>query len=185
MGRSLWPCWPTVDRPAPAESQPDPLSPRAHVQVQDLWHRYSPSDGWTLQAIDLQLQQGELVGLLGPSGCGKTTLLRLIAGFERPTLGSLSIHGREVAGPRRWLEPERRGVGMVFQDYALFPHLNAWANACFGLRRGASSERAAWLLGLLGLQGLEQRYPHELGWAAAAPSPGARPGSWTCGGAAR
>ena len=73
------------------------------MQVQDLWHRYSPSDGWTLQAIDLQLQQGELVGLLGPSGCGKTTLLRLIAGFERPTLGSLSIHGREVAGPRRWL----------------------------------------------------------------------------------
>ena len=132
------------------------------MQVQDLWHRYSPSDGWTLQAIDLQLQQGELVGLLGPSGCGKTTLLRLIAGFERPTLGSLSIHGREVAGPRRWLEPERRGVGMVFQDYALFPHLNAWANACFGLRRGASSERAAWLLGLLGLHGLEQRYPHEL-----------------------
>lgn len=132
------------------------------MHVQDLWHRYTPTDTWTLQAIELQLQQGELVGLLGPSGCGKTTLLRLIAGFERPSRGSLSIDGREVAGPRRWLDPERRGVGMVFQDYALFPHLDTWANACFGLRRGTGTERAAWLLELLGLQGLEQRYPHEL-----------------------
>ncbi len=133
--------------------------------MRDLWHRYgSVASGadWTLSAIDFQLRPGELVGLLGPSGCGKSTLLRLIAGFERPERGSVWIEGREVAGPHRWLEPERRGVGMVFQDYALFPHLDAWRNTCFGLRPHQDRSRAAWLLELLGLKGLEQRYPHEL-----------------------
>ena len=135
-----------------------------HVRLHDLWHRY-PGMGErqaTLCGIDLSLRRGELVGLLGPSGCGKTTLLRLIAGFERPWRGSVTIDGREVAGPRRWLPPERRGVGMVLQDYALFPHLDAWANACFGLRRGQDTSRAERLLELLGLAQLRRRYPHEL-----------------------
>ena len=130
------------------------------LEVQELWHRYG-SSSWTLQNIDFSLESGQLLGLLGPSGCGKTTLLRLIAGFERPSQGSISIAGREVASTRRWLAPERRQVGMLFQDYALFPHLTAWQNACFGLKPGADRSRARWLLDLLGLQGLEQRYPHE------------------------
>ncbi|MCP9774835.1 ABC transporter ATP-binding protein [Cyanobium sp. HWJ4-Hawea] len=140
-----------------------PLPPQ--VELDGLWHRYSgpaSSGDWTLRDIHFQLRPGELVGLLGPSGCGKTTLLRLIAGFEKPDRGVVRIGGQEVAGPHRWLPPERRGVGMVFQDYALFPHLDAWRNACFGLRRGQDSSRAAWLLELLGLKGLERRYPHEL-----------------------
>jgi iron(III) transport system ATP-binding protein len=112
--------------------------------------------------VDLCLAPGELLGLLGPSGCGKTTLLRLIAGFEQPQRGRLWIDGREVAGPGRFLPPERRGVGMVFQDYALFPHLDAVANARFGLRRGEHPDRVSWLFALLGLEGLERRYPHEL-----------------------
>ena len=133
------------------------------VEVRGLWHRYrSANADWTLQGIDLALQPGELVGLLGPSGCGKTTLLRLIAGFEVPSLGEVRMHGQPVATAQRWLPPERRGVGMVFQDYALFPHLTAWENTCFGLRRGQDTSRAAWLLELLGLERLTQRYPHEL-----------------------
>ncbi|MEY3544614.1 MAG: hypothetical protein RLZZ106_2016 [Cyanobacteriota bacterium] len=140
-----------------------PLRPQ--VELDGLWHRYrgaASTGDWTLRDIHFQLRPGELVGLLGPSGCGKTTLLRLIAGFEQPDRGVVRIGGQEVAGPHRWLPPERRGVGMVFQDYALFPHLDAWRNACFGLRRGQDSSRAAWLLELLGLKGLEHRYPHEL-----------------------
>ena len=98
------------------------------------------------------------------SGCGKTTLLRLIAGFEKPQRGSVLLQQRPVAGKGSWLPPERRGVGMVFQDYALFPHLNAWRNACFGLPGGQdkNGNRVSWLFDLLGLEGLEQRYPHQL-----------------------
>ena len=136
---------------------------QATVAVRDLWHRYDgPAGPWTLRGIDLELAVGELVGLLGPSGCGKTTLLRLIAGFERPSQGSVHLQQRPVAGNGHWLPPERRGIGMVFQDYALFPHLTAWQNACFGLRPGQDDSRAAWLLELLGLKGLELRYPHQL-----------------------
>jgi iron(III) transport system ATP-binding protein len=111
---------------------------------------------------DLCVERGEVVALLGPSGCGKTTLLRLVAGFEEPDAGSVELAGSPVAGGGTWVAPERRRVGMVFQDYALFPHLTVGENVGFGLPRGDRRHRVPPLLALVGLGGLERRFPHEL-----------------------
>jgi iron(III) transport system ATP-binding protein len=115
--------------------------------------------------VDLELGGGELVAVLGPSGCGKTTLLRLIAGFEVPDAGTVVVGGEVVAGPGRLVPPERRRIGMVFQDYALFPHLKVGANVGFGLSRRPAGERrdlTRRALGLVGLSDRADRYPHEL-----------------------
>jgi iron(III) transport system ATP-binding protein len=114
-----------------------------------------------VEGADLCVERGEFVALLGPSGCGKTTLLRLIAGFERPDAGTVAIDGRQVAGTT-WVPPERRHVGMVFQDYALFPHLSVAENVGFGLDRAGRVQRVAEALNFVGLGGLDARYPAEL-----------------------
>jgi iron(III) transport system ATP-binding protein len=111
---------------------------------------------------ELCVERGEFVALLGPSGCGKTTLLRLVAGFEVPDAGEVRVADRLVAGARAWVPPERRQVGMVFQDYALFPHLNVTDNVGFGVARRARRERVETALELVGLAGYGSRYPHEL-----------------------
>ena len=111
--------------------------------------------------IDLEVSRGEILALLGPSGCGKTTFLRLLAGFERPDGGCIELAGRVVADGGRFVPPERRRVGVVFQDYALFPHLDVGANIGFGLRR-TETDRVPEVLDLVGLAGLAGRYPHEL-----------------------
>ncbi len=136
----------------------------SHLVIQDLSLHYgsNPYDDFALGNINLEVNRGELVGLLGPSGCGKTTLLRLIAGFEIPTKGRIYINQEEVSNRFRLIPPERRSVGMVFQDYALFPHLNAWDNASFGIRSRENYSRVDWLLDLLGLGDLKERFPHEL-----------------------
>ena len=118
-----------------------------------------------LQHLSLDVQAGSTVCLLGPSGCGKTTLLRLIAGFEEPDAGEIYLIERLVSRPGLVLPPERRHVGMVFQDYALFPHLSIGQNIQFGLFRWPAAQRRTRLIDLLqlvGLEGMAERYPHEL-----------------------
>jgi iron(III) transport system ATP-binding protein len=112
--------------------------------------------------VALEVRRAEFLGVLGPSGCGKTTLLRLVAGFERPDGGGIEIDGIAVSGPRRQVPPERRRIGMVFQESALFPHLDVEGNIGFGLSRSGRAERVAALVGLVGLAGLQRRMPHEL-----------------------
>jgi len=93
--------------------------------IDDLHHKYDKREcsNWILNEINLKIENGELLGLLGPSGCGKTTLLRLIAGFEYPSKGRISLNDKEISSRKKILSPEKRNIGMVFQDYALFPHL--------------------------------------------------------------
>lgn len=111
------------------------------------------------------LQTGEIGCLLGPSGCGKTTLLRAIAGFEAVSDGAIYLNGSCISDPHTHIAPEKRRIGMVFQDFALFPHLNIADNITFGVRQENTQhkrQRCAELLELIGLQGFAQRYPHEL-----------------------
>jgi iron(III) transport system ATP-binding protein len=121
-----------------------------------------------LPAVDhvtLALEKGEILALLGPSGCGKTTTLRLIAGFERPDAGVVEIGGKVMADGHAFVPPEQRGVGVVFQEYTLFPHLTVEENIRFGLRTLNPRERAQRLremLEMVGLTSLARRYPHEL-----------------------
>jgi len=112
-----------------------------------------------VDGADLRVQPGELVALLGPSGSGKTTLLRLVAGFEVPDAGRVAIGGRAVAGKGVWTEPDRRRIGMVFQDGALFPHLTVADNLAFGRPRPG---RVGECLSLVGLAARGSAYPHEL-----------------------
>jgi iron(III) transport system ATP-binding protein len=111
----------------------------------------------------LEVAPGEILALLGRSGCGKTTLLRSIAGLERTTRGEIQIGQDTVESPARFVPAHRRSVGLVFQDYALFPHLTVAQNITYGLRdKSAAAERLTHLLALGGLEGLAERYPHQL-----------------------
>ncbi|XSG77370.1 ABC transporter ATP-binding protein [Herpetosiphon llansteffanensis] len=115
-----------------------------------------------LDRIDFQLPSGSLGALLGPSGCGKTTLLRLIAGFETIDQGQIWLGDREIASAKTHVPTEQRQIGMVFQEYALFPHLTVGQNVGYGLGRQARQQRIDELLELVGLAGLAKRMPHEL-----------------------
>ena len=136
------------------------------LAIEGVWKHYFPGQD-VLQGVSLQLDEGELLGLLGVSGSGKTTLLRLIAGFERPNRGSIAIGDRLVASPTTWVPPEQRQVGVVFQNYALFPHLTLEQNVAFGLKSQKITatdvkERVRAAIALVGLEEFGDRYPSEL-----------------------
>ncbi len=135
------------------------------IQLQGVVKQF-PSPGGDVRAVeevDLDIAEGEFFSLLGPSGCGKTTTLRMVAGFEEPTSGRILLHGRDVVG----VPPYRRDVNMVFQQYALFPHMDVFENVAFGLRRKKAGReeikrRVAEILELVELAGKERRKPRQL-----------------------
>ena len=139
----------------------------AALRIEQLHLAYATPQGphAVVRAFDLQVPAGQIASLLGPSGCGKTSVLRAIAGFEPVQGGQIWLGERLLSGPATHLPPEQRQVGMVFQEYGLFPHLTAADNVGFGLRRIERQVRAARvqvLLDMVGLSAAAQRYPHEL-----------------------
>jgi iron(III) transport system ATP-binding protein len=135
----------------------------AELSFENVSRRYG--DAVALDDVTLDVPPGEVLCLLGPSGCGKTTLLRIAAGVERPSSGRVLLDDQEVAGPNRFVPPEKRGVGLMFQDFALFPHLTILENVAFGLKFLTKSEARAQALAAIERVGLAQyagEYPHIL-----------------------
>ncbi len=133
----------------------------SHLVLDGLRKTYGPAVA--VDRIDLDVRKGEFVSLLGPSGCGKTTTLQMIAGFVEPTAGGIGLDGRDLLQ----LQPEKRGLGIVFQSYALFPHMTAAANVAFGLemrRVGAGEirQRVEQALAMVGLSDKGARYPRQM-----------------------
>jgi iron(III) transport system ATP-binding protein len=144
-----------------------PVTPStgATIAITGLVQRFASQT--VLDNIDITLASGQVLALLGPSGCGKTTLLKLLAGLMRPTSGSITIDGKTVVDDRVFLPPEQRGLGMVFQDYALWPHMTVGRNVAFplemrGVSRGETRKRVAHALEMVGLPGYESRQPGSL-----------------------
>ncbi|MBV0891374.1 ABC transporter ATP-binding protein [Paracoccus sp. Z118] len=139
------------------------VAPAASLELERVSREFSGRR--VLADISLAIPPGRITCLLGESGCGKSTLLRIIAGVDRPDSGSIRMNGAEIVGPGRFVEPESRMIGFMFQDYALFPHLSVAENLAFGLRhlsRADQRRRVAEVVERIGLGHLIDRYPHSL-----------------------
>jgi len=141
----------------------------AGIAIRGLSKRFGAGDGALAAVADLELdiKDNQFVTLLGPSGCGKTTTLRLIAGYITPDAGTIAVAGRTLSSPQGVVPPAERGMGMVFQNYAVWPHKTVFENVVFGLKlrklaSGAARRKVADMLALVNLAGLEGRYPGEL-----------------------
>ena len=138
------------------------------LNVEAISKRYPGSERTAVEEVSLGVEDHEILALVGESGSGKTTTVRIIGGFEEPDDGRVLLDGRELVGARRSLPPERRRIGMVFQENTLFPHLTVEANIRFGLARKErrnpleNADHLTKLLEITGLGGLESRYPHEI-----------------------
>ncbi len=135
------------------------------LSLQTITKTFAESKIPAVNNVSFTLQEGDILALVGPSGCGKTTLLRIIGGFEFPQTGEVKIGEQKVCSPTAWVPPEKRDIGIVFQDYALFPHLTVAENVAFGLKnlnKHQVKQRVSEVLNLVGLQTLEKRYPYEL-----------------------
>lgn len=135
------------------------------ISIQNVCFSYPNTERPALDQFSMTIEKGEVISILGRSGSGKSTILRLLAGLEKPTKGSLTIQEEVIFNNRVFLQPEKRGIGMVFQDYALFPHLTVGENILFGLfqmKKAKKKERLKEVLDLVELQDFEKRYPHQL-----------------------
>ncbi|HLR80861.1 MAG TPA: ABC transporter ATP-binding protein [Bacillota bacterium] len=135
------------------------------VQIKNLSFSYGNSKDKVVHQFNLDIQQGEIIAILGESGSGKSTVLRLLSGLEVPCSGSIYMNGQIINDDHHFVLPEKRGIGMVFQDYALFPHMTVKENIQFGLkgyRRKEKNERVDEVLELVNMSSFKKRYPHEL-----------------------
>lgn len=135
------------------------------LNIANLSKKYSSKSKFAVDKVSLDVQEGEFLALIGESGCGKTTLLRLIAGFEEPDSGAITLNDQVISSDKVFIKPEKRKIGMVFQDYALFPHLTVTENIAFGLEhlpKNQKEQRIKETLELVGLQVYANRYPHLL-----------------------
>ncbi|MDJ1430534.1 ABC transporter ATP-binding protein [Halostagnicola sp. A-GB9-2] len=137
----------------------EPTTTETVLELDGIAKQYASEE--VITDLSLSVRDGEILTLLGPSGCGKTTTLRLIAGLEKPNDGAVRLNGEAVAGNGQFVPPEHRGVGVVFQEFALFPHMTARENIAFGLQEWAEEERDARVASLLELVGLESHGDHQ------------------------
>ena len=132
------------------------------LKIQNLSHSYEDNQ-LSLKKINLLVNKGERLSIQGPSGSGKSTLLRLIAGLEEPHEGQIFINEEEVSSPGFSVPPEKRQIGMVVQDKALFPHLSIYENICFGIKKNTNKEQIALdLLNLFKIEELKNKFPHQI-----------------------
>ncbi|MEO1430770.1 MAG: ABC transporter ATP-binding protein [Cyanobacteria bacterium J06633_8] len=135
------------------------------ISLKNITKYFAESENPAVNNVSFSLKQGDILALVGPSGCGKTTLLRIIGGFESPQKGEVLIGEEKVCCPITWMPPEKRDIGIVFQDYALFPHLTVKENVAFGLKnldKNQVEKRVSEVLSLVGLTNYVTRYPYEL-----------------------
>ena len=134
-----------------------------YLSLENIGFSYPKSEKPTLQGFNLSIQKGDCIGLVGASGCGKSTLLRLIAGLEPLETGSITLDAQVLSAPKLSVPPEKRHIGMVFQNYCLFPHLSVRNNIAYGIRqRQHKKERVNEMLDLIDMQVHADRYPYQL-----------------------